>query len=308
VRFRHGVLRADEGLIYHHSIGSELTPDAVAHAGPKLLVYHNVTPPEFFAPYRPEFAALLAQGRVELAKLAPSFPHAVGDSTLNAEELAQAGFRDPGVLPIAVDPEVWNEPADPIWMDRLQDGSRNLLFVGRVVPNKRHEHLIGLLAQLLAHEPRARLVLAGPEAPDDPYASCLRLLAARLGVAERVLFTGVLTSAQLQACYRTAHLFVSLSEHEGFGVPLVEAMWFDVPVLAYGVTAVPETLGGAGLQIREKRWPELAALAARMLSDPALREALLRTQRRRREAFRFAALEPRYDAWLARAFGAGTAA
>jgi glycosyltransferase involved in cell wall biosynthesis len=308
VRFHPGILRPDEGLIYHHSIGSELTPDAVGHRGPKLLVYHNVTPPEFFAPYRPEFAPLLAQGREELSKLAAAFPESVGDSRWNADELAAAGFRAPGVLPIAVDPEVWDEPADPEWMARLQDGAPNLLFVGRIAPNKRQEHAIGLLAHLLAHEPRARLVLAGPEGPDDPYASCLRGLAARLGVADRVWLTGELTPARLQACYRTAHLFLSCSEHEGFGVPLVEAMWFDVPVLAYRSTAVPETLGEAGLLYTEKRWSELAVLAARLLRDGALRSRVLAAQRRRREAFRFAALAPAYEAVLGRVFGAGAAA
>lgn len=308
VPFRPGVLRGDEGLIYHHSIGSEVTPEAVGHAGPKLLWFHNVTPPAFVAPYRPDLAALLAQGELELSKLAPSFRHAVGCSSFSADDLARAGFRDPGVLPLAVDPSAWDEPADPAWMARLQDGACNVLFVGRIAPNKRQEHLIGLLAHLLVHEPRARLVLAGPETPGDPYASCLRLLAARLGVAGRVLFTGALSAAALQACYRTAHLFVSLSEHEGFGVPVVEAMWFDVPVVAYATTAVPETLGGAGLRVREKRLPELAALAARLLHDAALREKVLRGQRRRREAFRFSALEPRYEAWLERAFGAGDAA
>lgn len=300
--------RGGDVTILHFAMPSPLTAAFGTLPGARVLCYHNVTPPEFFAPYRPEFAALLAQGRLELAKLAPSFPHAVGDSTFNAEELAAAGFREPGVLPIAVGPEPWAEPADPAWMERLQDGARNVLFVGRVVPNKRHEHLIGMLAHLLAFEPRARLVLAGPEAPDDPYASCLRLLAVRLGVAERVLFTGALTAAELQACYRSAHLFVSLSEHEGFGVPLVEAMWFDVPVVAFAAAAVPETLGDAGLRLREKRLPELAVLAARVLADPSLRERLLQGQRRRREAFRFSALEPRYEAWLERAFGAGSPA
>ena len=146
-------------------------------------------------------------------------------------------------------------------------------------------------------------VLAGPEAPGDPYPSCLRLLAEQLGVASRTWFTGELTQAQLQACYRTARLFVSLSEHEGFGVPLVEAMWFDVPVLAYRAGAVAETLREGGLLVTEKRWPELAALAARLIEDEALREAVLRGQRRRRAALTPAALEPHYAARIEAVFG-----
>jgi glycosyltransferase involved in cell wall biosynthesis len=303
VRYAPGALRADDGVLYHHSIGSELTPVAAAHEGPKLLVYHNVTPPEFVEPYRPEFAPLLAQGREELASLAPAFARSVGDSGFNAEELARAGFRAPRVMPIAVDPAAWDEPADPLWMERLSDGAANLLFVGRVAPNKRHEHLIALLAHLVPRVPQARLVLAGPEAPGDPYPSCLRRLAEQLGVAGRTWFTGELAQAQLQACYRTARLFVSLSEHEGFGVPLVEAMWFDVPVLAYRAGAVAETLGEGGLVVTEKRWPELAALAARLLEDEALREAVRRGQRRRRAALTPAALEARYLELVESVFG-----
>lgn len=297
------VLHPGDGLVYHHSIGSEVTPAAVAHRGPKLLVFHNVTPSAFFAPYQPAFAALLEAGREELKALAPAFPDAVGVSAFDAADLAAAGFRTPGVLPIPVEPGALGDAADPEWMERLQDGARNVLFVGRLAPNKRQEHLVALLAHLLAFEPRARLVLVGPETPGDPYASCVRLLADRLGVAERVWFAGAVSPARLQACYRTAHLFASLSEHEGFGVPLVEAMWFDVPVLAYRAAAVPETLGKAGLLVTEKRWPELAALAARLLRDGALREKVLRAQRRRRLDFRFAALEPAYAARIAAVFG-----
>lgn len=298
-----GKLRSDDGVIYHHSIGSALTPVAAEHAGPKLLVHHNVTPPEFFAPYRPDYAPLLAQGRAELGRLAPAFAASVGDSAFNASELSDAGFRAPGVMPIAVDPIVWEEPADPAWLARLQDGARNLLFVGRIAPNKRQEHAIALLHQLLPRMPNARLILAGPETPGDPYASCLRILAEQLGVAGRVLVTGELTQSQLHACYRSASLFVSFSEHEGFGVPLVEAMWFDVPVLAFSAGAVPETLGEAGVLVTEKRWQELAVLAQRMLDDAPLRETVLRAQRRRRVAFTPAALDAAYAACIEGLFG-----
>ena len=298
-----GRLRADDGVIYHHSIGSALTPVAAAHAGPKLLVHHNVTPPEFFASYRPEYAPLLTQGRAELGNLAPAFAASVGDSAFNASELAAAGFRAPGVMPIAVDPIAWDQVADPEWMARLQDGARNLLFVGRVAPNKRQEHAIALLHRLLPRVPNARLVLVGPETPGDPYASCLRILAEQLGVAARVWVTGELSQAQLHACYRSAALFVSFSEHEGFGVPLVEAMWFDVPVLAYDAGAVAETLGSGGILVTEKSWAQMAVLAQRMLDDASLRETILRAQRRRRAAFTPVALDAAYTACIEGLFG-----
>ncbi|MHC5730942.1 MAG: group 1 glycosyl transferase, partial [Nostoc sp.] len=130
------------GLIYHHSIGSELTDYAIAHPGVKCLIYHNITPAEFFLPYRPEFAKILEKGRNELKQLAQYFPISVGDSAYNAAELAESGFSEPGVLPIATNPSKWDIPADAELMQQLQDGKANLLFVGRLAPNKRQDQLI----------------------------------------------------------------------------------------------------------------------------------------------------------------------
>jgi glycosyltransferase involved in cell wall biosynthesis len=292
--FRPSHLRGVDGVIYHHSIGSELTALAASHKGPKLLVYHNVTPGNFFEPYRPEFAELLEQGRANLPTLASSFPHAVADSHYNAKELLEAGFRVPEVLPVPVDPRVFTDPPDPAWMRWLGDGSVNLLFVGQVGPHKRQDHLIAAFAHVLRRVPEARLVLAGAESPSCLYGRCLRELATRLGVASRVFLPGPVTQAQLHACYRSAALYWSMSEHEGFGVPLIEAMWFDVPVLAYGASAVPETLGEGGLVFSEKRFDLLALLVERLCHDPSLREKVLHAQRRRRVDFLPGTLEDRY--------------
>ena len=283
--FAPGCLDADDALIYHHAIGSEVTPTAILHPGPKALVYHNITPAHFFAPWNPKFAELLDLGRKDLHNLAPAFPVSVGDSTYNADELREAGFRDPAVMPIFVDPMRWAKPADPDWMKMLQDGRTNILFVGRIAPNKRQEHLIAAFKEYLAFDPQARLILVGVWPDGDPYARFLRDESLRLGISEHVFMTFKVTDAQLLACYRTAHLFWSMSEHEGFCVPLIEAMWFDVPVLAYRSTAIPETLGAGGIMFTEKRFPELAALAHLLVTDPALRRKVLAAQRARRPAF-----------------------
>jgi glycosyltransferase involved in cell wall biosynthesis len=278
-------LAPEDGLLYHYSIGSELTAYAVAHPGPKALVYHNITPAHFFQPWEPEFAKLLVSGRADLRRLALEFVVSAGDSAFNASELREAGFASPRVLPIFVDPMRWSERADPRWMRDLQDGRTNILFVGRVAPNKCHHHLLEAFAEYLRFDPAGRLVVAGYWPEGNAYAAFLRDRATRLGIASRVLWTSSCSDAQLQACYRTAHLYWSMSEHEGFGVPLVEAMWFDVPVLAYRSTGVPETLGKAGILFTEKRWPELAALARLLVEDPVLRRKALAAQRERRAAF-----------------------
>jgi glycosyltransferase involved in cell wall biosynthesis len=135
-------------------------------------------------------------------------------------------------------------------------------------------------------DPDARLVIVGGWRDADPYASFLGDHARQLGIASHVLLARGCTDAQVLACYRTAHLFWSMSEHEGFCVPLIEAMWFDVPVLAYRSSAVPETLGPAGMLFTDKgRWRELAALAQLLVEDRELRRKVLEAQRKRRSAF-----------------------
>jgi glycosyltransferase involved in cell wall biosynthesis len=284
--FKSDALHSSDAAIYHHSIGTELTPHLVAFRGPKCLIYHNITPAEFFLPYRPEFAAILAQGREDLHRLAAYFPISCGDSAYNALELADAGFHKPGVLPIAVNPDKWSISPDPQLMDVLHDGRTNLLFVGRFAPNKKQDDLIVAFSHYLACDPDARLILVGKPEEQDPYVAHLRRVVASLGLDDSVLFTGSITDAQLAAYYRTAHLFWSMSEHEGFCVPLIEAMWFNVPVLAFKSSAVPETLGDAALTFSDKSDLRVsAALAWLLVTDASLREKMMRAQRGRRVAF-----------------------
>lgn len=292
MRFEPGILRPEDGLIYHHSIGAEVTAAAIEHPGPKGLIYHNITPPEYFRPYRPDFARLLRDGREDLWRLAQSFPVSVGDSEYNAAELRRYGFRSPGVMPLPVDPIAWDLPPSPEWMERLGDGRTNILFVGRVAPNKRQDRLVQAFS-LLREVTDARLVIAGSAPQGDPYADHVRSCVRQLGLDRDVIVTGHCSLADLHAFFRCADLFWSFSEHEGFCVPLIEAMWFDIPVAALSSSAVPETLGDAGLQFP---WMEEDAVIAgkvlRVLKEEPVRRALLASQLRRRESFRRAAAMP----------------
>lgn len=303
--FKPKQLQGCDALIYHHSIGSPLTAHVLEFSGPKCLVYHNITPSRFFRSHRPEFADVLDKGREELARLAPNFPHSAGVSRYNAAELEAAGFANPRVLPIIVDPGQWNEPADAEWMRRLQDGATNILFVGRIAPNKRQDLLLRFMAAYLRLEPNARMLLVGGYDVGDPYFQQLLELRATLGLRDVVELPGKIDAAQLQACWRTAHLFLSCSEHEGFGVPLVEAMWFDVPVLALKSSAVPETLGQAALMLTEEldftsasNLERLAALAEMVIHDPEVRAPLIAAQRRRRLDFTPSAVRPGLESLL----------
>ena len=291
----------EDGLLYHHSIGSELTAFAIAHEGPKCLVYHNITPAEFFAPYRPGFAWMLETGRVNLKRLARQFPFSVGDSAYNAGELAACGFHAPGVLPIIVDPNKWNIAPDDELMAHLQDGITNLLFVGRVAPNKKQDRLVEAFAYYRLLNPDARLIIAGEVRAADPYYHHLLDTIARLDLAADVEVVGQVDDAALLAYYRTAHLYWSPSEHEGFGAPLVEAMWFDVPVLALSAAAVPETLSGSGvLFAQDEALQQVATRAFQLTDDANARRVVIARQRERRLDFTPTAVRPILDGLIER--------
>lgn len=291
--FSPDVLDEGQAAIYHHSIGSEITPYLRDFPGAKCLIYHNITPAEFFEPYRPDFARILERGRADLATLAPYFELSCGDSTYNRRELESAGFQNPIVIPITVDPRKWSAPPDPGLMAQLQDGRTNLLFVGRIAPNKKQDDLVAAFAHFLEFDPEARLILVGQREENDPYWQRLLTLIETLDLRDAVVILGGVNDSQLAACFRTAHLFWSMSEHEGFCVPLVEAMWFDVPVLAFDSSAVPETLGAGGIRFTDKTdLHHLAALASLMVDDEDLRATVTRAARRQRSKFVPEAIAP----------------
>ncbi|MEY2565055.1 MAG: hypothetical protein QOH88_3248 [Verrucomicrobiota bacterium] len=285
-------VHASDAIIYHHSIGTEITPEMMNYPGPKCMIYHNITPAGFFETYRPEFAAILRKGRDDLHKLR-DFTISVGDSSYNAQELEECGFENPGVLPICVDPAHWAFAPDPALMERLQDGRTNLLFVGRIAPNKKQNDLVYALRDYRLFDPTARLILVGTMETGDPFAAHLQATIDLLGLNDFVTVTGNISGPELEAYYRTAHLFWSMSEHEGFCVPLVEAMWFDLPVLAFRSSAVPETLGAAAMMFTDKSdYRETAALAYLLVHDQELRAKVIAAQRRQRETFLPAKIGP----------------
>ncbi len=296
--FRDGkAIKGNMGLIYHHSIGAGLTDFVINHPGPKSLIYHNVTPPELVRDADPELAKILEQGLNDLTKLAPHFPVSAGDSIFNSQGLKENGFSSPSVLPICVAPEKWNIPADPNLMTRLQDGRDNILFVGRLVANKCQHDLIEAFGRYLSMYGNCRLILVGGFIEEESYYQSLIELIRKRGLEGDVHFTGKVTDGTLHACYRCADLYWSMSEHEGFGVPLVESMWFDVPVFAYKSSAVPETMGEGGLLFIDKHKVDKLAVAAHfLLHDSTVREKVIAGQKRRREVFLPEAIKPQLDA------------
>ena len=285
--------RSADTVILHYALPSPLTAALAAHPGRRVLLHHNITPPEFFTGWDAEMARICDVGRRELAGLRDVVHLGLGDSEYNRQELEVAGFSPTGVLPIYLDFDRYREPPDPVLRRILDDGRTNILFVGRVAPNKRHDQLIRLAACWKRFiSPDVRLVLVGKGPRRRGYADALQSLMYELGfTAAEVLFTGHVSHRELLACYAAAHVFVSMSEHEGFGVPLVEAMLMDVPILARRRAAVPHTLGTAGVQFDDEPLDEVAEMAHRLATDRALREGVLAGQRRRLAAFAPAAVE-----------------
>jgi glycosyltransferase involved in cell wall biosynthesis len=286
----------EAGLLYHHSIGSDLSDFAARFPGPKCLIYHNITPADFFRAFRPDYADILEKGRTELARMASCFPVSIADSLFNAEELKAFGYPEPWVVPIAVSPDAWNHILDPRLMSALQDGATNILFAGRIAPNKCQHQLVEAFYHYLAFDPYARLIIVGYFDSADPYYLHLKDTIRKFGLIDHVVLSGQVSHADLQAYYQTAHLFWSMSEHEGFCIPLIEAMWFDVPVLAYSSSAVPETMGKAGILFNCKEdYSSLSALAKRMIHDEELKKKILSAQRERRNDFLPEKIHPLFD-------------
>ena len=250
----------------------------------RVLQYHNITPAQFFAPYDPGLFRLAALGRRELATLVGRVELALGDSEFNRQELEQLGFDRTGVMPIAVNTErITGAPPRPALDRILSDGLINILFVGRIAPNKRIEDHIRLAEVYKRYvDSYYRFIFVGRyDGLPRYYAQVRALIDEYQMLPDRFWFTGPVPDADLAAFYRWADVYVSLSEHEGFCVPLVEAMAANVPVLAYAAGAVPETLGGAGVLFTPKDL-ELAAEAMGMLVyDRPFRQSVLEGQRRR---------------------------
>ena len=259
-------------VILQHGIGSQLAEIVIEQELPTILNYHNITPSKYVEYWYPELCHGVKWGREQLRKLIPSTRLAIADSKFNARELRQAGYED-----VVVSPILWQMPAsrgvDFLNRSCSTRGSDTVLFVGRITPNKCHHDLIAAFALLSRVRPRSRLVFIG-EASPVLYQESLEALTDRLGLHNRVIFAGKVSDEDLHNWYQVSDIFVSASEHEGFGVPLVEAMANGLPVVAYDAAAISEIVGVAGIILNDKRPANLAVAIDRVISDRELRAVL----------------------------------
>lgn len=259
-------------LFVHHSMGYSAFSLIQALTTPKVTIFHSITPARFFDD--PWLKSMISLGYEQLRELARLSSAAIADSNHNRREMLDAGFASARVLPVRTDFSEFRHASS------AHGSTHDWLFVGRVVPNKNQLAIVRAFAEYHARFAGGHLHLVG-DLGFAPYVESVRQLIDDLAIGEHVTLHGKVTTTELHHRYATAGALVSLSQHEGFGVPLLEAMSAGVPVIALDTSAVAETMGGAGLLIGSDDPTTVAASAYLVLADTDVRRATIEAQHRR---------------------------
>ena len=279
------IARRDGLLLVHHSIGNDSVPEVANFPVRKAVVYHNITPARYFEGLNDDLMRYSEVGREQLRQLAKAAEFGIADSEYNRKELEEAGFSNTAVVPPLVTWDDFDRPSDPEVAHKLADERTAILTVGQILPHKAVHDVVAAFAKYRESDRTAHLYLVGPTAMSGGYLDRVRDDIRRLGLEDAVTLTGSVTIEQLVAYYRGATAFLTLSEHEGFCVPLLEAMRSDLPVVANAAAAIPETLGDGGILLEKKTPEAVAAELERVVRDQALRKDLIEKGRRRVDAF-----------------------
>lgn len=281
-------LDKDDIILYHMSTGSKLNYSLTEYPCRKIMVYHNITPPHFFDGYNASAKSNAQYGLDGLKNLAGKIDYCMADSDFNREDLRRAGFRCPiDVRPILIPFEDYETKPDSGIIKKYSDGWTNIIFVGRIAPNKKQQDVISAFCYYKKHiNPKSRLIFVGSYNGMEKYYNRLKKYVNALELDD-VIFTGHIKFPEILAFYRVADVFLCMSEHEGFCVPLVEAMYFKVPIIAYSSCAIPWTLGGSGLLTDSKNPVETALLIDRLVNDKALKDAVIEGQSERLADFSY---------------------
>ena len=277
-------------LIYHGSTGDSLNRMIPGYKGKKLMRYHNITPPHFFRDYSQESERRTRDGYREIRVLRDTFDRVAAVSDYNRRDLRRMGYTCPiDVCPIVIPFSDYEQEPDRGVLEKYRgDGWVNLLFVGRITPNKRQENVIRAFARYRRdYNPKSRLFLVGSARGMESYLGQLEKYAEKLDVKDCVIFPGQISFASILAYYRLADAFVCMSEHEGFCVPLVEAMYFDLPIVALRAAAVPDTMGKAGILLEDTDPDKAAAAIDRILRDGELREGIAAERKAQLRLYRY---------------------
>ncbi len=263
-------------VIFHLSTGDPITQSVLGLRAHIFVRYHNVTPPDFFLNYDIRYAYNCMRGLKDVLAVASRAEYVLNDSAFNQSDLESMGYQCPmAVVPILLKfSDYAKTPSQKVLSMYKNDGYVNILFTGRIAPNKCQQDIIAAFYCYKNYiNPKSRLFIVGNTTVDDPYYAALMHQVERLELCD-VIFTGHIAFDEILAYYRLADVFICLSEHEGFCVPLVEAMCFDVPIIAYDCTAVGDTLGGGGLLLKDKDSRIVAEAINRVISDDTLRNEM----------------------------------
>jgi glycosyltransferase involved in cell wall biosynthesis len=294
----------DRLILYHASTDSAMAPWLVSVSARGQVVavdYHNITPARYFALWEPTAARSMERARQQLAALVPAASAAVADSPYNEQELIALGHPATAVAPLLFDLSEYHQDPDPAALARLRGKGSGplLLFVGRLAPNKcQHDVIAAFAAYRRLFAPGARLALVGG-ATSPRYMRSLEAMISELDLDGSVELAGSAPFPELLAYYRAADLFVCLSEHEGFCIPVIEAMELEVPVLAYRAAALTDTVGEAGVLVEDKDPLTVAVAMNEVLSEGGRRAGLIEAGRRRAAEFDLALTAPLFLATLA---------
>ena len=265
-------------IIFHFSIGSPVTEKFLQVPDKKLIIYHNITPHHFFVDYHRVLTQDCYQGRVELKSMVGKVDLALGDSLYNEQELKEAGFTDTGVLPLVMNFEKFEKPVVPVLKKLFDDGKTNILFVGRLIPSKMVEDVIKSFHLYQKHfNANSRLFIVGEFRGLERYLCALQGLTLKLGVKD-VHMTGHIPDEELVSYFKLSHLYLHMSEHEGFCAPVPESFYLNIPVIAFNAGAVKETMNNGGILVNRKDFIGIAALLDRVLTDGNLKEKILVSQ------------------------------
>ncbi len=288
-------IKKDDVIIYHLSTGTRLNYILNNYRCRKILIYHNITPPEFFSPYSMMYYNLTFKGYEGMQYLSGQIDYCLADSAYNKNDLICAGYQCPiDVRPILIPFHDYEHAPDQNTIDLYQDDWTNIIFVGRIAPNKKHEDVIRIFCYYKRYiNPKSRLILVGSYNGMEKYYQELIGYAEALHLQD-VIFTGHIPFESILAYYRIADIFLCMSAHEGFCVPLVEAMYFNVPIIAFGSTAIPYTLGGSGILVDDKDPVLIAKIIDRIVSDQNLRTAIIAKQKIRLNDFSYEKVSNRF--------------
>ena len=277
----------DDIVLLHLSIGSIVNDIFASLPCRKAILYHNITPPRYFNLVNPEIAHNLEQGRRQMKALAGNADVNMADSIYNAKEIEEQGYSDVKVLPLILDFSKLESKPDTETLKQFDDDTVNILFVGRCAPNKRIEDLLDAFA-VFKHtvQPQSRLIHVGSSTGTERYRDILSAQTNDLDIRDHVHFIGSVTQSSLNAFYQCSDLFLCMSEHEGFCIPIIESFAHQLPVLAFDAAAVPDTMGGAGVLFKKKKYEAIAEMMGRITESGAFKQSILKSQQARINKFK----------------------